>query len=264
MTPRIALGLGGIAGWNILKRTSATQKQIIANDVSVKRANTYFRENISKAQSAGDLVKDYRLLSVALGAFGLESDIRNRALIQKVLESDITDRSSLVNRLSDKRYLRLAEAFGYGAGTPKVASDGFGDDVATRFIDRELERRVGQTDEDMRLALNARRELAAMAGRDSSDKTLWFEILGNQPLRKVFETAFGLDSKSFGKLPVDRQHNMLMERAEKMLGSSSFKTFADEARTEKLVRNFLVRAQVQMSSPAQNAYSAALTLLSRR
>ncbi|MDO5612989.1 MAG: DUF1217 domain-containing protein [Paracoccus sp. (in: a-proteobacteria)] len=260
---QIALGLGGIAGWNVLKRTSAQQKQMIANDPTVSRNSAYFRENIAKVQSAGDLVKDYRLLSVALGAFGLEGEIGSKAFIQKVLESDLSDKQSLVNRLSDKRFLNLAEAFNYNEGADEVQSQGFGDKLVSQFIDRELERRVGQTDESMRLALNAQRELAIFAERDTKDTTLWYEVLGNPPLRRVFEGAFGFSSSSFGKIPVERQMTMMKDRAERMFGSEPFKAFGTEEGMEKLVRTYLARSQLQEGSTAQNAYSAALTLLSR-
>ncbi|MDO5706214.1 MAG: DUF1217 domain-containing protein [Paracoccus sp. (in: a-proteobacteria)] len=261
---QIVLGLGGIAGWNVLKRTSTQQKEMIANDLQVSRNNTYFRENISKVETAGDLVKDYRLLTVALGAFGLENEIGSRAFIQKVLESDLSDSRSLVNRLSDKRFLKLAEAFRYGEGANKVQSSGFGDKVVNQFIDRELERRVGKSDESMRLALNAQRELTEMATRDVKETTLWYEVLGNPPLRKVFETTFGFDPKSFGKIPVDRQMTMMKARAERMFGSEPFKTVGTEAGMEKLMRTYMARSQIQLNSPAQNAYSVALTLLSQR
>lgn len=261
---QIALGLGGIAGWNVLKRTSAQQKEMIANDPQVSRRNTYFRENIAKVETAGDLVRDYRLLSVALGAFGLENEISSRAFIQKVLESDLSDNRSLVNRLSDKRFLKLAEAFRFGKGADGGHSDGFGDKIVSKFIDRELERRIGETDESMRLALNAQRELSEMARRDGKETTLWYEVLGNPPLRQVFETALGVESKSFGKIPVDRQMTMVKARAERMFGSEPFKAFGTEAGMEKLMRTYMARSQIQMNTPAQNAYSVALTLLSQR
>jgi hypothetical protein len=60
-------------------------------------------------------VGDRRLLEVALGAFGLDDDIRNRFFIRKVLEEGTTSPSRrFANRLSDKRYLALAETFGFG------------------------------------------------------------------------------------------------------------------------------------------------------
>ncbi|MGZ3217913.1 DUF1217 domain-containing protein [Paracoccus sp. T5] len=257
MSMPIVIGIGGIAGWKILQRSEARQIQSIAKDPVVQRSTTYFRENIARATKAEELVKDYRLLSTALSAFGLEGDIANKAFIRKVLESDPADKKSLVNRLADKRYLRLAEAFGYGGAKPR---EGLADTVGQAFVQREYERRVGEGDETMRLALNARRELGQLAGRSSSDRTLWFEVLGNPPLRKVFEGAFGF-SESYGRLPIDRQVEEFTRASERILGSASFKDLTQPQTVDRLVQNYMSRSQLTVS-PVPNRYSAALTLLS--
>ena len=262
MTAPVLLGSGGIAGWNILKRTAAAQMKMVQQDPVVARTTAYVRDKIADAGTPDALVSDYRLLSAALGAFGLEGDIANKAFIRKILESDLSDDKSLVNRLSDKRYLRLAQAFRYDRGDATVRSAGFGDKLSTQYVEREFERRVGDGDQDLRIALNARRELANLANRTSTNDTLWFEVLGNPPLRRMFEVGLGFDPKSFGQLPVDRQHAELKGKADKMFGSDSFAVFRDEASVEKLIKTFLVRAQMTQTSAAATGYSNALTLLS--
>lgn len=262
MTYQIALGTGGLAGWNILKRTAGVQKQLIANDPVVSRSQSYFVDNIGKAETAGDLINNYKLLGVALGAFGLEEDINNRAFIRKVLESDLDDPRSLVNRLSDKRYLQFAKAFHYGDDPQAVSEAGFGDKISVQYLEREFERRVGESDEDLRLALNAKRELARLSDRESTDKTLWYEVLGSPPLRKVFSIALGFDADTFSKIPLERQMSELTAKAERMFGDGSIKAFADDQKVEKLVQNFLVRSQFMQGSAGHNSYSIALSLLS--
>lgn len=258
MTASIAIGIGGLPGWQILRNIEARQIDAVARDPLVARSTAYFREQIGSIQSAADLVKDYRLLSVALRAYGLEEDLASKAFVQKVLESDVKDDTSLVNRLSDKRYLRLAAAFGFG--NRERASTTLGERVSEAYIQREFERRVGEGDENLRLALNARRELEQMSGRDSSDRTLWYEVLGNPPLRKVFEGAFGFGN-SYGKLPIDRQLDEFMKSSERLLGSASFTEIASQLGADKLLRSFLARSQLATGA-IRNRYSAALTLLS--
>lgn len=263
MTLGLVSGGGALSGWMMLKRAGATQRQIVARDPMIARNSQYFRENIGKIKSADDLVKDHRLLGVTLGAFGLEADIANKAFIRKILESDRDDSKSMVNRLTDKRYAKLVDALKLDEGTGTVASKSFGDSVVAAFQDREFERRIGETQPDLRLAMNAQRELSAMAQRTSSDKTLWYEVMGNAPLRKVFDTAFGFGPQ-YGRLPIDRQLQEYMSRAEKVMGSSSFKAIATPEGSEKLIRTFLVRSQLTSGTPAQNSYSAAQMLLARR
>lgn len=279
----ISIGVTGLAGWKIVQRIEPQQIEAVARDPIVMRATTYFQDNIGRAGQAEDLVKDYRLMLTALSAFGLEGDIANKAFIQKVLESDVADERSLVNRLADKRYLRLAEAFGYGAPRPPAdasavagadaaaAPDGataaaeaaadaeLARTVSSAFVQREFERRIGMSDETLRLALNARREVQKLGERDSSDRTLWFEIIGNTPLRKVFQGAFGFPD-SYGQLPVDRQLEEYTRASERVLGSASFQDIATPEAIDKLVQIFMVRSQLT-AMPSTNRYSAALALL---
>lgn len=104
----------GIAGYEFIKRTRDQQISLLANSPQTARDIAYFKENITKVDSATDLLDDRRLLGVALGAFGLDEDINNRAFLQRVLESDLTDPRSPANLLSDKRYQQLAQTFNFG------------------------------------------------------------------------------------------------------------------------------------------------------
>lgn len=258
MTAAISFGMGGLAGWRILQRAETSQIEAVSRDASVARATGYFRDNIASTGTAEELVSDYRMLSVALAAFGLEDDIANKAFIRKVLESDPDDGSSLVNRLSDKRYARLAEAFGFGTQA-KTSGEGFGSDISTAYIQREFERRVGEGDESLRLALNARRELTDFAARESSNNTLWYEVLGNTPLRTVFEGAFGFGS-AMGQLPIDRQLEEFIKASERFFGTAELGELSDPAKLDRLITRYIVRAQLD-EAPIQSRYSAALTLL---
>jgi hypothetical protein len=257
MTPAINLGLGGLSGWKILQRTEARQIEALRKDSIVQRSTTYLRENIDKVRSPEALVKDYRLLSGVLSAFGLENDISNKAFIRKILESDPADQKALVNRLSDKRYLRMAQTIGTG-GTPAELADR----LTEAFVTREHERRVGGAHEELRLAMNGRRELQQFAGRTASDRTLWYEVMGNPPLRKLMEGALGL-SRSLGKLPVERQNQEFMAAAQRTFGTTSLAALAEPARTEKVIQNYLARSQLT-ESPVANRYSAAMSLLAPR
>lgn len=258
MTTSLAIGTTGLAAWRIIKASEARHIDNIAKDPAVRRASDYFRKGIASATSAEALVNDYRLLHIALRAFGLEQDIANKAFIQRVLASDLDDDQSLANRLSDKRYLRLAEAL----GSKKLEADKneIGADISYAYVQREFERRIGENDENLRLALNARREMQQFSVRDSSDRTFWYEILGNPPLRKVFEGAFGF-RQSYSQLSIDRQVAEFEKAAERVFGNTSFAALTTDDGTERLLSSFLARSQLQSSGP-QNRYLSALALLS--
>ena len=86
MSFRPVVPLGGIAGWQFLQRTQTQQREALAASPLIKRETQHFLKEIGSITSAQDLVADRTLLKVALGAFGLESDLNNRFFVQKILE----------------------------------------------------------------------------------------------------------------------------------------------------------------------------------
>ncbi|MCH2165454.1 MAG: DUF1217 domain-containing protein [Marinovum sp.] len=106
---------GGLAGYNYIQRTQDTQLATLSNTSKNKRETAEVLENLPQVQTAQEIMDDPLLLRVALGAFGLDEDINNRAFIQDVLESDLSDSTSLANRLTDRRYLALAQTFGFNS-----------------------------------------------------------------------------------------------------------------------------------------------------
>lgn len=252
--------MGGYAGWRFLQRTLDQQAETHARAPAAQRDETYFRENIGKITSAVDLVKDRRLLGVALAAFGLSDDLPNQAFIQRVLESPVAEGRSFVNRLADKRYVELAASFGFADGAlPRNLEHGFADEILSEFRARRFEEAVGQQDESMRLALALKRDLSTLATSGQSDEAQWFRVLGTPSLRKVFETAFQLPS-SFGTLDLDRQVDILRTRTKRAFGEPGIAQFSDPDRIDRLARNFFTSEQVsQIQSISGRA--AALTLL---
>ncbi|MEN3791231.1 DUF1217 domain-containing protein [Fulvimarina sp. MAC3] len=85
----------------------------IEADPANKRQIEYYKANIGKVSSVKEFMGDYQLYSYAMTAFGLEEQIESRGLIRKILESDIADPKSLVNKIGDDRYRELYEAFNF-------------------------------------------------------------------------------------------------------------------------------------------------------
>ena len=159
---------------------------------------------------------DRRLLKVALGAFGLEGEIDKKAFVRKILEEGTADPASLANRLTDKSYHKLAVAFGFGdLGGARTGQAGFAAKIVGAYKTRAFEAAVGDADNNMRLAMNFRREIAEIAqGAGGS----WYAILGSKPLRQVIEKAFGLPS-AFSQIDIDKQRDILVDKTGAMFGS---------------------------------------------
>lgn len=261
MTFQPIVPFGGIGGWQYLRRTMDMQREAFDASPTLQRDVDYFRENISKVGTAEDLVADRRLMTVALGAFGLDEDINNKFFIRKVLEEGTQDRTALANRLADRRYVAFSEAFGFGNGRlPNTALSDFGDRITSAFLERQFEIGVGQSDNSLRLALGFEREIPQIAQRETSENTKWLTILGNRPLRQVFETAFGLPT-AFGALDLDRQVETFRDRSERFFGVSEVSDFADPEVLESVLRNFFVQSQLRDGIGGIGGASGASTAL---
>ncbi len=250
----------GYSGWSFLTRTMEKQKAAFTASAEIQSVEAYFREKIPGVKSAADLVSDRRLLSVALGAFGLEDDINNKFFIRKVLEEGSLDTDALANKLSDKRYLELTIAFGFGDyETPRTVMSDFADKMLERFESRQFEVAVGEVDSSLRLAMNLERELPALVQKDTSENTKWFSIIGSEPLNSVFRTAFGLPA-SVSALDIDQQLRIYQDKSEQLFGSADPAAYAEPENLEKLLKTFLLRSQISAVS-ATTSGSVALQLL---
>ncbi len=252
---------GGMAGWAFLQRTRADQQQAFEKSSEFRRDTDYFAANIGKITSAEALVKDYRLLKVALGAFGLDDDIGNKFFIQKVLEEGAVDRQSLANKMTDKRYLDFTKAFGFGdLPVPNTQLSDFADTILDAHAERQFEIAVGEQDNDLRLSLALERDLTSLVKKNTTADGMWFSVFGNPPLRKVFETALGLPS-SIGALDLDLQLASFRARAKATFGDSEIAQFSDPDKRAELNRMFLVRAQINDLGGGLSSASIALNLL---
>lgn len=260
MTFQPVVPFSGNLGWAFLQNTRAAQEAAFAGSAQITRDTEYFRAKIGEVSSAEALVADRRLLSVALGAFGLDDDLPNRFFIRKVLEEGTSAREAFANKLADKRYFELSKAFGFELSPANTALSGFADRVVAAFEARQFEVAVGRQNETMRLALGLAREIETISSRDISEDGLWFTVMGTPPLRAVFEKALNLPS-SLGALDVDRQLEALKSAANRAFGDSSVRQFTDPDRQEDLIRKFLVGSELSAGPPTSARGSVALSLL---
>ncbi len=257
------LPLTGYTGWGFLKRTMARQQAVQQALPVQQRDEAYFRDRIGKADTAEKLVSDKRLLRITLTAFGLEGDVNNKAFIQKILEGGTLKEGSLANKLADKQYQKLSAAFGYGDfSVPRTKISTFPDEILAQFRTRSFESAVGAQNNTYRLAMNAERELPALAVKTTSETAKWFTVLGNAPLREVMQTALGLP-KSFASIDIDQQVSVLKAKTEAAFGSSDVSQFRDPTKLEGLVRRFLLQSELQGQASANSPSATALALLRR-
>lgn len=254
--------LDGVAGWRFLNRTYDTQLETFAASNEIKRDTDYFVEQISEISSAEDLVSDFRLLTVALGAFGLQDDINNRFFIQKILEEGTTAPDALANQFTDPRYKEFSEAFGLGPGdfNRTVLSD-FTSNIISRYEANSFEVAAGNQNGSMRIALYAERTLPELAASSDSTNAKWFSIMGDPPMREFMEKALNLPA-GIGQVDIDQQLELFKESAREVFGSDDLSAFTEDDAIQDAITRFVVRDQIsQFSSAATSPGAVALTLL---
>jgi hypothetical protein len=250
----------GLVGWRLLQQTYDIQTSHFNESNQIQRDTDYFKETIGSISTAEDLVADRRLLTVALGAFGLDDDLDNRFFIKKMLEEGIVADDALANRFTDTRYHDLVEAFGFGPSeVTRTGLSLFTDEIVESYQTKQFEIAVGDQDPSMRIALYAQSELSEIVSGDTSEDQKWFTIMGQPALRELFEGALGLPS-SFSQIDIDKQREIFEERTEAIFGSGDPSQFESEEAVEMIISQFLVRSQVNEISVASSA-SIALTLL---
>lgn len=261
MTFQPVVAGSGPVGWAFLQRTYDTQFEAFSRSHQFERDSEYFQSNIKNVTSASELVADRRLLDVALGAFGLQDDLNNRYFIQRILEDGTEADDALANRLADDRYKKLSQAFGFGPGEVANTTDlQKMADIAAMNRVQSFEVAVGETDETMRIALYAQRELASLASDSATEETKWFRLMGLPPLREMFETALGLPA-AFASIPIDQQLENFRDRTRALTGNDTVAQFSDPDALSKLTKVYLARSQIDNFNSATSPASTALQLL---
>ena len=262
MTFQPAIALGGFIGFSVFEQSAARQREAFANNPVTQRELDYFRDNIGSVESAADLVQDRRLLQVVLSAFGLDEEINRQAIVRRALEEGTEEQDAFANRLPDPRFRALADAFGFGNEEgSRINTPGFVADIEQRFLARAFEVRVGDVEPDFRLALNFRRDIAAIASSESVDRNGVILALAQRPLRIVLQGALGLPD-SISALDLDRQEEIFQDRLRRTFGDDSVAVFNDPEKVEEAIRRFLVRRDLENGPSPLTPGASAVSILS--
>src|SRR5690606_26914594 len=79
----------------------------------VKAETDYYKANIGKVKSIDDLLRDQRLLRIAMSAYGLDADTETPKQIRTMLAGGVSDPDSPANKLADKSYAAFVTAFNF-------------------------------------------------------------------------------------------------------------------------------------------------------
>lgn len=228
---------GGFSGWTFLKSTQGAQMERMAESSAIKNDIAYMNERLAAPMSLDTFLEDSRLKRVVMTSFGLAGEEWKSGFIRKALTEAADTDSSFLTRLNNRNYTAFATSFAPGAGGMISIEPAKLADIASAFVEQSFEAEVGDRDNDLRLSLNFQSDIPAIATSGTEDRTILFRLLGDVPIREVFETALNLPA-DFRRLPIERQADELASRIESAFGISDMSKLADPETTEAVLRRF--------------------------
>src|SRR5882757_7255668 len=155
--------LSTIADYQRISKDMVRSLSITAKKPDVSRETTYYLANIGKVTTVDDFLKDYKLFSYAMKAYGLSDMTYAKAFMRKVLTEGVSSKDAFANKLTDTRYRTFAAAFNFAAlGANATQATQATTGTATQYATQTLEQNAGDQNEGLRLALYFTRKASSI------------------------------------------------------------------------------------------------------
>lgn len=161
----------------------------VAKQASVKSDQQYYDAHIGKVKNVDEFLSDHKLYSYAVKAYGLEDMAYAKALMKKVLTSDLSNSSSFANRLTDPRYKQFAAAFNFGANSSKPSAQ-----TTTQRTDT-----IGLYEQSFANETTLAKRESAFYGKWIDKATNVDDIVNNTRMRDYILTAHGINPDNISK-----------------------------------------------------------------
>lgn len=227
-------GLSTQLSLKVIERTYDRKIEALRNTAMHAREIEYFKENIRKVNSVDDLMDDFRLYSFVMKAYKLDESIPHRALVKKILSSNLEDRDSLANRVVDSRMKEFAHGMGFlneGQSNLNTVRHSWREQMIERYLTVQLEQNEGQANPAVEEALYFKRKAPEIKS--------WYEILADKALSNVFRTAFNLPHVLAG-VDIDRQVEIFKTKFD-------LDSFKDPEAVNKLINRFAAFSDINGS-----------------
>jgi hypothetical protein len=181
-----------VSAFNFAEHGAAATKRDEVSQLTPKRYletqadpdSAYFRANISTVKSVGDLLRDERLITYAMKAYGLDAKTESRVLVRDMLLGGVADPQSPANTSTDKRWAAFVSAFDFAQ---------YGADATSRAVVTEATPKLHVENLDPETAY-----FRANIGRVTTiDK-----LLGDERLLTYAMAAYGLDASTQDKATI--------------------------------------------------------------
>lgn len=237
--------LSTIADYTRLTTDLGKSMTQVAQEPDVSRETDYFLSHIGNVKTIDDFLKDYRLYSYAMKAYGLSDMTYAKAFMRKVLTEGVSDSDAFANKLTDTRYRQFATAFNFAAlGDQATQTTAATTGTATQYVTQTMEEKAGDQNEGLRLALYFTRK--------ASTVTNAYQILADKAMTQVVQTAMGWPA-TISSSDIDVQAKMITDKID-------LTDFQDPAKVTKFVQRFAAMWDATQAQ-TDNSTNPALVLI---
>ena len=229
--------------YNVLTRTMTATLARTAKDPSVQRETAYYESKIGSIKTIDDFVKDTRILTYALKAWGLEDMAYAKGMIKKVLEGGIDSSKSLANTLSSGRFKEFASVFNFKSyGPATTAFDKVQKTTVDNYVQQKVEADQGASNPALKLALYFQRKAPTIKSA--------VYILADTNLLKVVQTTLDIPA-STSNASIDAQVSLINQKM-------NVADLQDPAKLNKFLQRFTVAHDAANGTPGISAASVML------
>ncbi|WP_230533144.1 DUF1217 domain-containing protein [Microvirga roseola] len=209
--------------YQILMSNPARTQAQIENDAIVKRETDYYKANIGKVKSIDEFVKDHRLFSYAMKAFGLQDMTFAKAFMKKLLAEGTANPKSMANQMTNPLYKEFAKAFDFAGKGPYATSQASATSgTVARYYRQTLEMKEGERNEGVRIALYFKRKASSI--------TTHMGLLADKAVLQFVQTTFNIPQGA-SKADIDVQVRNLEKHIK-------IEDLQDPKKVDKLIQRF--------------------------
>ncbi|MGH7121246.1 MAG: DUF1217 domain-containing protein [Acetobacteraceae bacterium] len=231
-----------VAALDQAEQDETKEVAITAAEPQVARAIATFTAAVKSAKSPAELLSNPTVMQVLLTANGLSDQVPYTALATKTLLSNPSDPNSLVNQLTDSRWLPVVQTYNFATkGLSVIQDPSVISTIANGYAEYTWLASLDQVTPGLSNALTFRSEASSITSVD--------QILGNATMFQVVTGALGVPEQIVFQ-PLEAQQQAISSRLD-------IKQFQNSQFVESFVQRYLILQQANATaSNAQPRLSA--------
>jgi hypothetical protein len=227
------------------KAGETKQVAVVASQTDVKRDLAQFAKAVATAKTPADLLANPFALKVLLTANGLGNQAANTALATKALLADPSNTGSLVNKLSDSRWMSMNKTYSFASKGLSILKDPKTLAAITNgYAEVQWRTSLDKKTPGLSNALDFLKRASTITNVD--------QVLGDPTFRAVLTTTLGLP-KEIAFQSLTTQENLLKSHID-------LTKFKDPKFVDQFTQRYLIAAQ-QAAVQDFNAASPNLSAL---